>query len=191
LSQETLNILLGSSIIACFIFYLNQISMWTEKSFRWGLVVSRFYEAFPVELPKHFTNKTIEIWGVSFKFVSQDFILFRKTSRETWESWKLSRLRREQLPVLLGEIFIDKTGTAQIALRIPFSLIFLYISLLIVVTYGVTIINSVVNGFLLKPYQFIIILIIFSAFIMASLLTEIDRARSWINKFNEYIAENA
>jgi hypothetical protein len=177
---QILNVLLGFSIFAFANFYSKQITTWTKKSFRWGLVIFEFHETFPIEIPDQLINNTVEIWDMSFKFTSKKWGLFKPIPRLK---------RRPSFPILLGEINLDGTGTAKITLRIPFSLIPLHISILIVVIYRVIVDHSTFNDPSFIIYQLIIVFVVFPAFEIILLLTQKERVRSTLKRLEKYITD--
>lgn len=177
--QQVINVLFGASIFAFLIFHLKQIMSWTKSSFRWGIVVYKFHETFPIELPKHLINNTIEIKGVTFKFVSQSLGLFRTTTK---------RFRRVLFSMLLlGEIDLDKTGAAKITLRLPYTFVSLFIGVWIALI-GWTTLDKSHNADLTSTlYELGVVFIVFLIFGIISFLIKKDDAHSGVRKIKEYI----
>lgn len=177
--QQVISVLFGVSIFAFFIFYLKQIMSWTKSSFRWGMVVYKFQETFPFEPPKHLIDKTIELKGVTFKFVSQSAGLFQTTVRRGRRGFFST--------LLLGEIVLDKTGAAKITLRLPFTFVSLFISIWIALIGWITLdksSNADLTSTLYPLGAGFIVVVIFG---IISFLIKKDDAHSGVRKIKEFI----
>jgi len=125
------------------IYYLRQITTWTLPSFRQGIVIVKYKESFPSNIPEDILNQEILCQNIMFKFNTPNIGLFRVHPKFAL----FKRSSYAYFPSLLGEIRLNHKGMAQIALRIPLFTILMSVTLLLVLvitnTEGVITINSI------------------------------------------------
>src|SRR5690349_9018264 len=109
---------------------LYQTSSWKIASFRWGVVVLKFSEPFPIKIPNSCIGEIIEYKGIIFKFVSQKLGLFQAKVMGRNISPSHDSLISGIFPIM-GEIILDEAGNANMSLRIPYSTILMLICILI------------------------------------------------------------
>jgi hypothetical protein len=177
-------LLCGLPIVFLFLS-LYQISSWKINMFRWGIVIFTFSEPFPVKIPTHLTNRIIEYKGLTFKFVSRKLGLF--------QSKIIGRrlILRDEQPTsgifpLLGEITLYETGVAKVILRIPNSVIFLFIGI-ITALIGLKALSKDggidISSIIMGMFPFFI-------FIAFGLFVEKTQLEYGVQKIKEYILEN-
>jgi hypothetical protein len=174
-------LLCGLPIFLLFLFFY-QISNWKIDMFRWGMVIFTFSASFPANIPKHLTNRVIEYKGLNFYFVSQKLGLF--------QSKTVRRMLRNPFPSglfpLMGEIILGEAGDAKVIMRIPNSVILLFICT-IISAIGLTILSkdiktdfsSIITGICLTT-----LLIVFLSY------AEKTQLENRFQKIKEYVLKN-
>jgi hypothetical protein len=162
------------------LLFLRQAWSLSADAFRWGVTVFKFEESFPVDIPAQLINQTVTLNGIAFKFISQKTCFFRSTR---------AIKRRPPYLLLLGEINMDNSGNAKIILRIPFSIFFIIISL-IIATMGGFILDTNIN-LIPSLYQLGIGLVSACIFFILFLLIGKESAHTALTIIKEYIIDNS
>jgi hypothetical protein len=175
------SLLCGFPILFLFLS-LYQFSSWKINMFRWGMAIFTFSEPFPVKIPKHLTNRTIEYKGLTFNFVSQRLGLFQS---------KIIRRRLNPPPIsnvfpLKGEMIFGEAGDAKVILRIPYSVILLFICTVISVI-GLTVLSKNIKADFLSTVIGTCLITLFVAFWSYAEKTQLENG---IQIIKEYVFEN-
>ena len=109
----------GAVILLLGIMYLRQITSWSPRSFRLGLVIRTYTVSFFRKIPEEIIKTEIVCTHIHFKFNSPTKGLFRAYPKSRGI---LGHSRKTYLPTILGEINIRSNGVAEINWRIPLSL---------------------------------------------------------------------
>jgi hypothetical protein len=181
-----LRILAESLLCGLPIFFLflslYQISSWKINMFRWGIVIFTFSEPFPAKISKHLTNRVIEYKGLTFNFVSQKLGLFQS---------KIGRLRINSPTMtsvfpLLGEIVLGEAGDAKIILRVPNSIILLFVCTVISVSSLIVLSKDIKADFL----STVIGICLISFPVVFLFYAEKLQLKNGIQLIKEYVIEN-
>jgi hypothetical protein len=125
LEQTTLS-LIGLCTLAFLILHFRLTNSWNRDAFRWGIPLFSFNEPFPAPVPAELIRKRVEFEGVAFEFMSENVALFKLIPSPS----HLLMHRGSGYSIMLGEIVLDGSGTAYATLRIPYSVFFLFASIL-------------------------------------------------------------
>jgi hypothetical protein len=121
--------IVGAIILFLGFMYFQQITTWTPYSFRLGLVIRRYKKPIPGKIPKELIKKEIICNNILFKFNSPTKGFFRAFPKP---HGLFSGRRKSYLPSMLGEININRSGIAEVSVRIPLSLILIIASLFLI-----------------------------------------------------------
>jgi hypothetical protein len=164
-----------------FFLFSRQASSLSADAFRWGVTVFKFQESFPVDIPAELINQTVKFNGITFKFISQKTCFF--------QTIRAGMRRRARFPILLGEINLENSGNAKIILRIPFSIFFIIVSL-IIATIGGFILDTNIN-LISALCQLGIGLVFAHVFSILFLLIEKESSHTALTIIKEYIIDNS
>jgi hypothetical protein len=167
--------------IIFYFLFLRQTSSLSSEAFRWGVTIFKFQESFPIDIPIQFINKAVEFNSITFKFISQETCFF--------QSKRAGARRRASFPLLLGEINLDNSGIAKIILRVPFSIFFIIISLIIATIGGF--ILDINTNLISSLYQLGIGLVFAFIISILFLLIEKESAHAALTIIKEYIVDHS
>lgn len=176
------SLLCGLPIFLLFLS-LYQISSWKINMFRWGMIIFKSSMPFAHKIPKHLTNKIIEYDGLTFNFVSQKLGLFQS---------QIIGRRLNPPPIsgmfpLMGEIILGETGDAKVILRIPNSVVLLFICSIISITGFTVLSKNITTDFLSIIIQACLIT---SALVFLVCVEKTQLESNGVQKMKEYILKN-
>jgi hypothetical protein len=136
--------IIGVTILFLGFMYFQQITIWTQYSFRLGLVIRKYKVSITSKIPKEIVKKEIVCNNILFKFNSPTKGLFRAFPKP---HGLFKSKRKSYYPSMLGEININHSEIAEVSIRIPLSVILISASFFLILFTLTAIIASVEKSF--------------------------------------------